>query len=112
MNINLAELYRQMGQAPQNFNKRLQRGIFSKKMAKIAEVLNVGYEQVIALENRERAEGQLEKGRRKVQRYKKLQAFVSLTYIDVILERKNAVEAILKCGRHIQIGVELFAADR
>lgn len=42
--------------------------------------------------------------------HKKLQVFVSSTYTDMILERQNAVEAILECG-HIPAGMELFAAD-
>lgn len=46
MNISLAELCRRIGQTPQNFNKKLQRGTVSpKEMAKIAETLDVGYEQ-------------------------------------------------------------------
>lgn len=50
MNISLAELCRRIGQTPQNFNKKLQRGtVFSKEMAKIAEVLDVGYEQAFVL---------------------------------------------------------------
>ena len=36
MNISLAELCRRIGQTPQNFNKKLQRGtvFFQRKMAK------------------------------------------------------------------------------
>lgn len=45
-NISLAELCRRIGQTPQNFNKKLQRGTVSfEEMMKIAEVLDVGYEQ-------------------------------------------------------------------
>lgn len=45
MNISLAELCRWIGQTPQNFNKKLQRGTVSfEEMAKIAEVLDIGYE--------------------------------------------------------------------
>jgi hypothetical protein len=40
---------------------------------------------------------------------KKLQVFVSSTYIDLIEERQAAVEAILTAG-HIPAGMELFAA--
>ena len=41
MNISLAELCRRIGQTPQNFNKKLQRGtVSSEEMAKIAEVIN------------------------------------------------------------------------
>lgn len=46
MNISLAELCRRIGQTPQNFNKKLQRGTVSfEEMMKIAEVLDVSYEQ-------------------------------------------------------------------
>lgn len=46
-NISLAELFRRIGQTPQNFNKKLKRGTVSyEEMFVIAEVLNVGYEQV------------------------------------------------------------------
>ena len=45
-NISLAELCRRIGQTPQNFNKKLQRGTVSfEEMIKIAEALEVGYEQ-------------------------------------------------------------------
>lgn len=45
-NISLAELCRRIGQTPQNFNKKLQRGTVSfEEMIKIAEALDVGYEQ-------------------------------------------------------------------
>ena len=45
-NISLAELCRRIGQTPQNFNKKLQRGtVFFEEMMKIAEVLDVSYEQ-------------------------------------------------------------------
>lgn len=45
-NISLAELCRRIGQTPQNFNKKLQRGTVSfEEMMKIAEALGVGYEQ-------------------------------------------------------------------
>ena len=45
-NISLAELCRRIGQTPQNFNKKLQRGTVSfEEMKKIAEALDVGYEQ-------------------------------------------------------------------
>lgn len=40
---------------------------------------------------------------------KKLQVFVSSTYIDLIKERQKAVEAILSAG-HIPAGMELFSA--
>lgn len=55
MNISLAELCRRIGQTPQNFNKKLQRGtVSSEEMAKIAETLRVGYEQAFVLQNGER----------------------------------------------------------
>ena len=50
MDISLAELCRRIGQTPQNFNKKLQRGtVSSEEMAKIAEALDVGYEQAFVL---------------------------------------------------------------
>ena len=50
MNISLAELCRRIGQTPQNFNKKLQRGtVSSEEMAMIAEALGVGYEQAFVL---------------------------------------------------------------
>ena len=50
MNISLAELCRRIGQTPQNFNKKLQRGsVSSEVMEKIAEVLDIGYEQAFVL---------------------------------------------------------------
>ncbi len=42
-------------------------------------------------------------------RKKKLQVFVSSTYVDLIEERQAAVQAILSCG-HIPAGMELFTA--
>ena len=55
MNISLAELCRRIGQTPQNFNKKLQRGtVSSGEMAKIAEVLDVGYEQAFVLPDGEK----------------------------------------------------------
>ena len=54
-NISLAELCRRIGQTPQNFNKKLQRGtISSEEMMKIAEALDVEYEQVFILPNGEK----------------------------------------------------------
>lgn len=50
MNISHAELCRRIGQTPQNFNKKLQRGsVSSEVMEKIAEVLDIGYEQAFVL---------------------------------------------------------------
>ncbi|HYI02988.1 DUF4062 domain-containing protein [Hyalangium sp.] len=40
---------------------------------------------------------------------RKLQVFISSTYIDLKEERQSAVEAILESG-HIPAGMELFAA--
>jgi len=49
-NISLAELCRRIGQTPQNFNKKLQRGTVSfEEMMEIAEVLDVRYEQAFVL---------------------------------------------------------------
>lgn len=49
-NISLAELCRRIGQTPQNFNKKLQRGTVSfEEMMRIAEALDVGYEQAFVL---------------------------------------------------------------
>lgn len=57
MNISLAELCRRIGQTPQNFNKKLQRGtVSSEEMVKIAEALDVGYEQAFVLPDGEKIE--------------------------------------------------------
>lgn len=54
-NISLAELCRRIGQTPQNFNKKLQRGTVSfEEMMKIAEALSVGYEQSFVLPDGEK----------------------------------------------------------
>lgn len=54
-NISLAELCRRIGQTPQNFNKKLQRGTVSfEEMMKIAEALDVGYEQAFVLPDGEK----------------------------------------------------------
>lgn len=56
-NISLAELCRRIGQTPQNFNKKLQRGTVSfEEMVKIAEVLDVQYEQAFVLKDGEKIE--------------------------------------------------------
>ena len=58
MDISLAELCRRIGQTPQNFNKKLQRGtVSSEEMAKIAEALDVGYEQAFVLPDGEKING-------------------------------------------------------
>ena len=57
MNISFAEICRRIGQTPQNFNKNLQRGtVSSEEMAKIAEALDVGYEQAFVLPDGEKIE--------------------------------------------------------
>lgn len=49
-NISIAELCRRIGQTPQNFNKKLQRGTVSfEEMMEIAEALGVGYKQAFVL---------------------------------------------------------------
>ena len=54
-NISLAELCRRIGQTPQNFNKKLKRNTVSlEEMMLIAEVLDVGYEQVFILSEGEK----------------------------------------------------------
>lgn len=64
MDISLAELCRRIGQTPQNFNKKLQRGTVSfEEMAKIAEVLDVGYEQIFVLDNGEKVGKIVRKGK-------------------------------------------------
>ena len=55
MNISISELARRIGQSPQNFNKKLQRGTVSfEEMMKIAEALDVGYEQAFVLSDGEK----------------------------------------------------------
>ena len=52
MNISLAELCRRIGQTPQNFNKKLQRGTVSvEEMIIIADVLGVSFEQRFIIED-------------------------------------------------------------
>ena len=49
-NISLAELCRRIGQTPQNFNKKLQRGTVSvEEMMDIANVLGILFEQGFTL---------------------------------------------------------------
>lgn len=56
-NISLVELCRRIGQTPQNFNKKLQRGIVSfEEMVKIAGALDVVYEQTFVLPDGEKIE--------------------------------------------------------
>lgn len=52
MNISISELARRIGQSPQNFNKKLQRGTVSvEEMITIADVLGITFEQRFILEN-------------------------------------------------------------
>lgn len=56
-NISISELARRIGQSPQNFNKKLQRGTVSfKELMTIARVLDVKYEQAFILPNGKRIE--------------------------------------------------------
>ncbi len=55
MGISAAELARQIGQSPQNFNAKLKRGtIIEKDLIKIANVLGINYEQTFILPNGEK----------------------------------------------------------
>lgn len=55
MNISISELARRIGQTPQNFNKKLQRGTVSfAEMMVISDMLGVGYEQAFILPNGEK----------------------------------------------------------
>ena len=57
-NISLAELCRRIGQTPQNFNKKLQRGTVSfEEMVKIAKVLEVQDEQAFVLPDGQKISG-------------------------------------------------------
>lgn len=50
MNISISELARRIGQSPQNFNKKLQRGTVSvEEMMEIANVLGILFEQGFTL---------------------------------------------------------------
>ena len=52
MNISLAEPCRRIGQTPQNFNKKLQRGTVSvEEMTVIADILSIKFEQSFTLTN-------------------------------------------------------------
>lgn len=52
MNISISELARRIGQSPQNFNKKLQRGTVSvEEMIDIADVLGVTFEQRFVIAN-------------------------------------------------------------
>lgn len=57
MGISAAELARQIGQSPQNFNAKLKRGtITEKELILIADKLGVEYEQSFTLPNGEKIE--------------------------------------------------------
>lgn len=46
MNISISELARRIGQSPQNFNKKLQRGtVNAEEMLEIANTLDIVFEQ-------------------------------------------------------------------
>jgi transcriptional regulator with XRE-family HTH domain len=50
MNISIAELSRRIGQSPQNFSKKLKRETLTlKELIKIADVLDITYEQAFIL---------------------------------------------------------------
>ena len=52
MNISISELARKIGQSPQNFNKKLQRGtVIVEEMIIIADVLGVTFEQRFIIED-------------------------------------------------------------
>ncbi|MEG0397444.1 MAG: helix-turn-helix transcriptional regulator, partial [Oscillospiraceae bacterium] len=55
MNISLSELARRIGQSPQNFSAKLKRGtITDTELVKIADELNISYEQSFTLPNGEK----------------------------------------------------------
>ena len=57
MGISVAELARQIGQSPQNFNAKLKREtITEKELIQIADILAIGYEQTFTLPNGEKIE--------------------------------------------------------
>lgn len=57
MGISAAELARQIGQSPQNFNAKLKRGtITEKELILIADILGISYEQTFTLLNGEKIE--------------------------------------------------------
>lgn len=54
MNISISELARRIGQSPQNFNKKLQRGtIKAEEMVEIANVLGIVFEQRFVITERD-----------------------------------------------------------
>lgn len=55
MDISLSELARRIGQSPQNFSAKLKRGtITDTELVKIADELNIFYEQSFTLPNGEK----------------------------------------------------------
>ncbi|MEG1641772.1 MAG: helix-turn-helix transcriptional regulator [Synergistaceae bacterium] len=55
MDISLSELARRIGQSPQNFSAKLKRGtITDTELVKIADELNISYEQSFTLPNGEK----------------------------------------------------------
>lgn len=54
MNISISELARRIGQSPQNFNKKLQRGtVKAEEMVEIANVLGIVFEQRFVITERD-----------------------------------------------------------
>lgn len=52
MNISISELAQRIGQSPQNYNKKLQRGTVSmEEMIIIADALEITFEQRFVIEN-------------------------------------------------------------
>lgn len=52
MNISMSELARRIGQSPQNFSAKLKRGTITDiDLVKIADILNILYEQSFILPN-------------------------------------------------------------
>ena len=57
MDISISELARRIGQSPQNFSAKLKRGpITDTELVKIADTLNISYEQSFILSNGEKIE--------------------------------------------------------
>ncbi|MEG0919185.1 MAG: helix-turn-helix transcriptional regulator [Anaerovoracaceae bacterium] len=57
MDISISELARRIGQSPQNFSAKLKRGtITDTELVKIADILNISYEQSFTLPNGEKIE--------------------------------------------------------
>ncbi len=55
MDISISELARRIGQSPQNFSAKLKRGtITDTELVKIADILNISYEQSFTLPNGEK----------------------------------------------------------